>query len=126
MSLDPFNLLYSAIIPPIVLVSCYFLMKLDKVKNRILYLAILTLLLFAVRIFLVPFAESIGIMPILNYEIIFYTLLAIFGVIFTILYVLRVEDTTLQDLGWKSMNLQRLWEHIFLFCMFPSFSFHRG
>ena len=63
--------------------------------------------MFAVRIFLVPFAESIGIMPILNYEIIFYTLLAIFGVIFTILYVLRVEDTTLQDLGWKSMNLKR-------------------
>jgi len=82
-------------------------MKRDKEQNRIFIIIVLGVLLFIVRIFLVPFADTIGIMPYLKYDIIFYTLLTLFGVIFTILFVLYVDRSTMQDIGWKSKDLKK-------------------
>jgi len=107
MVFDPTNLLFFAIVTPIVLLTCFLLMKRDKEQNRIFIIIVLGVLLFIVRIFLVPFADTIGIMPYLKYDIIFYTLLTLFGVIFTILFVLYVDRSTMQDIGWKSKDLKK-------------------
>ncbi|HUX98236.1 MAG TPA: CPBP family intramembrane glutamic endopeptidase [Candidatus Deferrimicrobium sp.] len=101
MVFDPVNLLYFAIIAPIAILTGLFLIRRDTEKDRLLILIILSILLFVVRIFLVLFADTIGIMPYLEYDIIFYTFLTVFGVLFTIIYVLKVEKSTLQEVGWK-------------------------
>jgi membrane protease YdiL (CAAX protease family) len=107
MVFDPINVLYFAIVAPIAIITGLFLIKRDREKNRLLILIILSALLFIVRIFLVLFADSIGIMPYLQYDIIFYTLLTIFGIVFTIIYVLKVEKSTLQETGWKMKDKKR-------------------
>lgn len=106
MIFDPINLLYFVITTPIVLLMTFLLMKLDKEKNLTIFIIVLAILLFIVRIFLVIFSATIGIMPYLTYDLIFYTLLTIFGVVFTISF-LHLEKITYQEIGWKSKNLKK-------------------
>ncbi len=107
MVFDPINLLFFAIVAPITIGVGVFLMKRDPERDRLLIIIILSVLLFGVRVLLVPFANTIGIMPYLVYDIIFYTLLTIFGIIITILYVIKVEKTSLKDLGWKTTDKKK-------------------
>lgn len=107
MVFNPINLLYFAIVAPIVVLTGFFLMKWDKERSRTLKVLSLTILLFVVRIILVVFADSIGIMPYLEHDLVFYSLLTIFGVIFTMVFVFKVEKSTLQQIGWKSRDLKK-------------------
>ncbi|MHA1279639.1 MAG: CPBP family glutamic-type intramembrane protease [Candidatus Helarchaeota archaeon] len=107
MVFNPINLLYFVIVTPIAVLIGLFLMKRNPKRDYLLILIILSVFLFVVRILLVPFAETIGIMPYLTYDIIFYTLLTSFGIIFTIVYVFKVEKSTLQEIGWKTRNTKR-------------------
>ena len=107
MVFNPINLLYFAIVGPLVVLTSLILRKRDREKDRLLIVGVLCLLLFAVRIFLVLFADTIGIMPYLEPDILFYTLLAIFGVVFTVFYVLKVEKQPLPEVGWQPKDLKR-------------------
>nr|MDO8111286.1 CPBP family intramembrane metalloprotease [Candidatus Sigynarchaeota archaeon] len=56
---------------------------------------------------LVLFADSIGVMPHVQPELIFYSLLTVFGVAFTICAVKFVEKQALTTFGWHLSNLKK-------------------
>ena len=97
----PINLVYFIIIIPVVVIFYFINLKLRKKDNIVLDIIVLSLLLFLVRLFLVLFANTIGIMPYLIEDVIFYGLLLCFGIGFTVIYVLRIEKTTFKILGWE-------------------------
>lgn len=65
----------------------------------------LTILLFVIRLILVFFGETIGIMPYLVEDVLFYILLLIFGLAFTFFYLYRIEKKNLKDIGFESDNI---------------------
>ncbi len=104
---DLHALFYFLMVMPIVVLIGLLLRWHDKDLHRIRYLLFLSGLLFVVRICLIPFEGSIGVMPYLKDDVIFYSLLALFGVLFTILYVRWVECTTLKEIGWERRELKK-------------------
>lgn len=101
------NLVYFIIIIPIVLITFFIILKINEKQNPLLIIIILSILLFIIRIILVFFEYTIGIMPYLKEDVIFYSLLTIFGVLATILYVKKVEKKSFEDIGWKLKNLKK-------------------
>ncbi len=94
------ELLYFVIIVPLAIVLALIYKKYIKnldAKYNIIFIGILT---FLVRILLVPFSGSIGQMPYIMPNLLFYTLLTIFGTIFTIGFVLFIENKSLKEIGW--------------------------
>lgn len=78
--------------------------KKDKHVQRILLISIA---LFFVRIMLVAFADSIGVMPYVQPELVFYSVLTVFGVAFSICNVKYIEKQTLAFFGWHSSNIKK-------------------
>ena len=101
------NLVYFIITIPIVLIVFPILLKLCKDKKILSLILVLTILLFLVRFFLIFFQNTIGIMPYLIEDVIFYGLLMIFGVIFTWVYVYIIEKVPYRDIGGKVENVKK-------------------
>ena len=124
MEFYPINLFYFIIIIPIVLIFYLIMLQLKKKENPLLNIVILSVLLFIVRICLVLFANTIGIMPYLIQDVIFYSLLLVFGVTFTIVFVVKVEKVSFEKLGWNMQDVKKsivygIIGHIPLVCFFP-------
>ena len=124
MEFYPINLVYFIIIIPIVAIFYVIIINLKKKENYSLNIVILSMLLFIVRICLVIFANTIGIMPYLIEDVIFYSLLLTFGITFTIVYVLRVEKVSFKEVGWEIKDVKKsilfgLIGYIPLVCFFP-------
>lgn len=109
MIFSPFNFIYFLIVIPVVLVATIFLKKFHDKEKHLEVIIGVGLLVFFVRIMLVLFQTWIGIMPYILPDVIFYTVLMLFGVVYSTFYTLKVEKTTLQDLGFTT---QDLWKNI--------------
>lgn len=109
MIFSPFNFIYFFIVLPIVLVATFFIKKLHDKEKHLSVIIGVGLLVFFVRIMLVFFQSWIGIMPYILPDVIFYTLLMIFGIVYSTFYVLKVEKITFQELGFTR---QALWRNI--------------
>jgi membrane protease YdiL (CAAX protease family) len=118
------NLAYFIITIPIVLISFPILSKLYKYKKILSLILVLSILLFLVRFILIFFQDTIGIMPYLIEDVIFYGLLMIFGIIFTWVYVFKIEKVSLSEIGGKLENVKKsiifsLLAYIPLLCLLP-------
>lgn len=124
MIFDPISLLYFLIITPIVVVSYILMYKfINKIKPY-LKIILLGIFLFIVRFVLVFFQDSIGIMPYILPNVIFYGLLAVFGVLLTILYVKKIENISFKEIGWEIKNTKEtiiytIISYVILFLMLP-------
>ena len=107
MEFFPINLLYFLIALPLVLIGFRFISKLFKTEKKITLVITLSLLLFLVRLLLVFFQETIGIMPYLIEDVSFYVLLMFFGVFMTWYYVKKIELKSLRDVSVGDTNLKR-------------------
>ena len=118
------NLLYFIIAIPIVLITFPILSKLCNDKRFLSIIIVLSLILFSVRFILILFQDTIGIMPYLIEDVVFYSLLMIFGVIFTWFYVIRIEKVSFKELGGKVEDIKKsvifgLISYIPLICLLP-------
>ena len=124
MEFFPINLLYFAFTIPIAIITFIILRKIKPQNNLLIKLIILSMFLFIVRLTLVFFADTIGIMPYLKEDVIFYTLLMIFGVIMTVIYVNKIEQVSFKEIGWNLQDIKKsvvygLVGFIPLVCFFP-------
>ena len=103
------NLLYFLIVIPIVFIAFPIVLNLNKSDNKkhIHIIVVLCILFFLVRFPLVLFAETIGIMPYLVEDILFYSLLAVFGIGVTWFYATRIEKVSFKELGWEIKDLKK-------------------
>jgi len=53
------------------------------------------------------FGITIGIMPYLVEDVIFYSLLLLFGLIFTYYYLYKIEKSSFKEIGFKSDNFKK-------------------
>jgi membrane protease YdiL (CAAX protease family) len=105
-----FNLFYFLITVPIVLILLPIISKLSKAEKYLPIIIILSFLLFLVRFFLIFFQKTIGVMPYLIEDVVFYTLLLIFGILFTLVYVVKIEKVSFKDIGG---NLKKIKKSVF-------------
>ena len=124
MEFYPINLAYFIFTIPIGVLFYIILLKIKMQNNPLMKLFILSLFLFIVRINLVFFADTIGIMPYLKEDVIFYTILMIFGVMMTILYVSKIEKVSFKEIGWNIQDVKKsivygLIGYVPLVCFFP-------
>ncbi len=105
MSFTATNLFYFLIVLPPMCLLFYYLPRLVKNDNHVGKILVVSCALFFVRIMLVVFADSIGVMPSVKPELVFYSLLTLFGVGFSIFNVKHVEQRTFADFGWHSSKL---------------------
>jgi len=131
MIYSPINFIYFLIVVPVVLVIGILLWKLKEKENTLLMIIGLSCLLFFVRIILVVFQNTIGVMPYILPDIVFYTLLMVFGVSFCTIYLYKIEKKTLQEIGFNKENLLRdigvgLISLLPLIAMFPLLLFLTG
>ena len=107
MEYYPINLIYFVIVFPIVIVGFAIISKIHKTGKLLEKIVSLSLLLFLIRFILIFFQETIGIMPYLVEDVVFYTILMIFGIIFTFFYIYKIEKLSLEDIGGKTDNIKR-------------------
>jgi len=124
MDFYPINLVYFIIAIPIAVLFYIILLKIKTQNKSLMKLFILSVFLFIVRLNLIFFADTIGIMPYLKEDVIFYTLLMIFGVIMTFLYVSKVEKVSFKEIGWDVQDVKKsiifgLIGYVPLVCFFP-------
>ncbi|MHA1148737.1 MAG: CPBP family intramembrane glutamic endopeptidase [Promethearchaeota archaeon] len=126
MEIHLINLLYYVYATPIVVIFCYALSFLNsnKKNNKIKIVIILCFFLFLIRYGLVIFGETVGIMPYLVEDVLFYSLLTIFGLILTWFYAFKIEKVSLEEIGWKIEDIKKsilfgLLGFIPLILMFP-------
>ncbi len=103
------NLLYFVITLPILVLALYLISKLYS-KKKINHLAIIisiSLLLFLIRFILAFFGATIGIMPYLIEDVVFYSLLLLFGLTFTYYFLYRIEKSSFKEIGFKSVDLKK-------------------
>lgn len=86
-------------------ILAHFLARLTKKNNHMGVVLFLTGGLFFVRIMLVVFADTIGKMPNVQPEVVFYGILTGFGVFYSVYMVKRVENRSWSDFGWNRSNL---------------------
>lgn len=101
------NLLYFIIVIPIMIIALPILSKLCKEDRHLLIIIALSLLLFSVRFVLIFFQETIGIMPYLVEDIVFYSLLMVFGVVITLFITFKIENTTLEEIGGQIEDVKK-------------------
>ncbi|MFX0100651.1 MAG: hypothetical protein ACFFCS_13840, partial [Candidatus Hodarchaeota archaeon] len=133
MEIHAINLLYFVISLPIILLTYPILSKLVKKDEKYNEFIIITLsiLLFLVRFVLVFFKDTIGIMPYLVEDVVFYPLLVVFGLLITFYYLKMVERVSFVEIGWQSDNVMKsigkgLLGFIPLVGMFPLMMFLTG
>ncbi len=107
MSFSPTNLLYFLIVTPPICALFYCINRFVKRDSHVQRILLISVALFFVRIMLVFFAGSIGVMPYVRPELVFYSLLTAFGVVFSICNVKFVEKQTFTDFGWHSRDLKK-------------------
>lgn len=100
MVFSPINFLYFAIVGPVVIIVTLLIMKFEITKKHVTTIVIISLLLFFVRIMLVLFQNTIGVMPYIIPDIVFYSILTVFGVVFSTFFLLKVENKTFEDIGF--------------------------
>ncbi len=125
------NLFYFVIAIPIVLIAFPIISKLCKEKKTLSIIVVLSLLLFVVRLILVFFKDTIGIMPYLIEDVIFYSLLMVFGVFFTWFYVIKIEKPIFKDIRGEVEDVKKsvvfgLLAFVPLICLLPLVSFLTG
>lgn len=103
-------------------VVAHFLTRLTKKDNHKGVILVLSGALFFVRIILVVFADTIGTMPYIKPEVVFYGILTAFGVFYSVYMVKHVEKRTLASFGWKTTIL---WKSILIgvLSILPLFAF---
>jgi len=89
--------LFILIVTPIIML---LIRKLNARAKDLAVIIVLSLFLFYVRIMLVFYQDTIGIMPYILPDITFYTILTIFGVSFSIFYVLKIEKRAFAEIGF--------------------------
>jgi membrane protease YdiL (CAAX protease family) len=94
------------IVIPIVILMSVILLKLRE-KRKFIVIIILSILLFIVRFALILFQETIGIMPNLVEDIVFYGLLMVFGICFTLAFTFKVEKVSLEEIGGKVESVKK-------------------
>ena len=124
MAFYPINLVYFILVIPVVILFYFIDSRLRKKNNNALNIVVLSILLFTVRLCLVLFGNTIGIMPYLVEDVVFYVLLLCFGIGFTMIYVLKIEKTSFKELGWEAQDYKKsvlygLLGFIPLVCLFP-------
>jgi len=107
MEFNPIDLLYFAIVFPVVIIVSIFIKRTIRHKKYLVVVLILSVLLFYVRIILVLFQEWIGIMPYINDDILFYVLLTVFGAGFSVYYVFKIEGKTFKEIGFEITDLKK-------------------
>ena len=109
MTFYPINFLYFAITLPILVIALYLISKLysKENKNHLAIILSISLLLFLIRFILAFFGATIGIMPYLIEDAIFYSLLLLFGLIFTYYFLYRVEKSSFKEIGFRSDDLKK-------------------
>ena len=122
------NLVYFIIVIPIILITFSIISKLCKDKKRLSIIIVLSLFLFTIRFILIFFQETIGIMPYLIEDVLFYGLLMILGVIMTWFYVIKIEKLSFKEIGCKIEDVKNsiifgLLAYIPLICLFPLMTF---
>ena len=97
------NLTYFLIALPIATTFFFIIFKVKKRKEEApaLIISLLSIMLFLIRFLLIFYEDTIGIMPYLEEDVIFYSLLTGLGLFMTWFYVRKVEKITFKDLGWK-------------------------
>lgn len=109
MTFYPINLLYFVITLPILVIALYLVSKLylkENINHLVIILS-LSLLLFLIRFILTIFGATIGIMPYLVEDVVFYSLLLLFGMIFTYYFLYRIEKSSFKEIGFKSDDLKK-------------------
>ncbi len=101
------NLIYFVIVIPIVVLFFLILSKLREKEKISSIIVILSLLLFIVRVFLIFFQDTIGIMPYLIEDVFFYGFLMIFGIFFTWFYTIRIEKVSFKKIGGRIKNIKK-------------------
>ncbi len=103
------NLIYFIIVIPIVFIAFPIVLKINNKenKNHIIIIVVLCILFFFVRFPLVFFAKTIGIMPYLVEDVLFYSLLAIFGIFVTVFYIFKIEKVSFKELGWEIEDIKK-------------------
>jgi membrane protease YdiL (CAAX protease family) len=124
MTYNPIDLFYFVFILVVAPFILLLIWKLNKKEKHLLIIIVLGLFLFYVRIMLVVYRDLIGIMPYIFPDIIFYTLLTIFGVIFSIFYVIKVEKKSFAEIGFSKEHILKnigfgLISFLPLIAMFP-------
>ncbi|MHA1294661.1 MAG: hypothetical protein ACTSQJ_18650, partial [Promethearchaeota archaeon] len=104
MEFYPQNLIYFIIVFPIVIIALMIIFKLKKNRKYLEIIIILSILLFFIRFALTFFQETIGIMPYLIEDVIFYGLLMIFGLCFTWFYAFKIENVNFEDIRFNAEN----------------------
>ncbi len=119
MEFHAINLTFFLVLAPILLIGLYFLSRLnsDKEGNRIKLLIVLPVFLFVIRLFLVFYADTIGTMPYLVEDVVFYLLLMVFGLVFTWFYVVRIDKSSFKELGWEVVNAKKSIFYGLVFCI---------
>ncbi|MBN2149921.1 MAG: CPBP family intramembrane metalloprotease [Candidatus Lokiarchaeota archaeon] len=107
MSFTATNLLYFVIVLPPTCAFFYCISRFVKRDSHLQRALLISIALFFVRIMLVPFAGSIGVMPHVQPELLFYCLLAAFGVGFSVWSVKSLEKQTFAFFGWHSGDFKK-------------------
>ena len=109
MNIHLINLFYFVIVGPIIIISLLLISKLYKNEknNQLKIIFSISILLFIIRLGLVFFSSTIGIIPYLIEDILFYSLLLAFGLIFTWYYLYKIEKSTFKEIGFMSINKKK-------------------
>jgi hypothetical protein len=84
------NVIYFLIVIPVAVIALFFLYKYNDKLKLIYSIIFLSVFVFIFRLLLVFFSDSIGVMPYIKYDVIFYSLLTVFGVLFAYFYVKKI------------------------------------
>ncbi len=99
------NYLFFAIFSPLIILGLLVLYYSRGEKYRYLRFALICIILLIGHI-LLPFF-NVGIFPDLTNDPIFYLILFLLGIGFTISYISLIENISFKKIGWKSENLKK-------------------
>ena len=93
-----YNLIFFAIIVPIVVVVLLIMYKFRDNLHKYLKLGIIIGIFFLTRIMLTFF--NVGIFPALVNDILFYALAFVFGMILVFFYAYKIEEVDIKEMYW--------------------------
>jgi len=105
MSIQAINYFFFVIFIPLVIIILIILNYLKEEKYKYHRFALICIILLIGHIIL-PF-YNMGIFPYLKYDYLFYFLLFLVGIIFTSIFLLKIEKKSFLEIGWQSSNIVR-------------------